>query len=90
MRNAVTLEDLHELGMIAGRSPFAAPAASDAIAAIIHNEPAPLTRFEPEAPADVDNPTEGAPWARLTRTRPLSGEGGAEPINDSNLRPPGS
>jgi hypothetical protein len=39
--------------MIAGRSPFAAPSASDAIAAILHNEPAPLTRFEPEAPAEL-------------------------------------
>jgi serine/threonine protein kinase len=39
--------------MIAGRSPFAAPSGSDAIATILQNEPAPLTRFEPDAPAEL-------------------------------------
>jgi serine/threonine protein kinase len=39
--------------MIAGRSPFAAPSGSDVLAAILQNEPAPLARFEPDAPAEL-------------------------------------
>jgi eukaryotic-like serine/threonine-protein kinase len=39
--------------MIAGRSPFSAPSASDVLAAILQNEPAPVARFDPDAPAEV-------------------------------------
>ena len=39
--------------MVAGRSPFAAPSGSDVLAAILQNEPAPVARFDPEAPAEV-------------------------------------
>ena len=39
--------------MIAGRSPFSAPSGSDVLAAILQNEPAPVARFEPDAPAEV-------------------------------------
>jgi eukaryotic-like serine/threonine-protein kinase len=39
--------------MVAGRSPFAAPSGSDVLAAILQNEPPPVARFEPEAPAEV-------------------------------------
>ena len=39
--------------MVAGRSPFAAPSGSDVLAAILQNEPAPVARFEPDAPAEV-------------------------------------
>jgi hypothetical protein len=39
--------------MVAGHSPFAAPSGSDVLAAILHNEPAPLARFEPDAPAEM-------------------------------------
>ena len=36
--------------MIAGRSPFSSPSGSDVLAAILQNEPAPVARFEPDAP----------------------------------------
>ena len=39
--------------MVTGRSPFAAPSGSDVLAAILQNEPAPVARFEPDAPAEV-------------------------------------
>jgi eukaryotic-like serine/threonine-protein kinase len=39
--------------MVAGRSPFAASSSSDAIAAILDREPAPLARFEPQVPAEL-------------------------------------
>ncbi len=39
--------------MVAGRSPFAGPSASDALAAILQNEPAPVARFEPAVPAEL-------------------------------------
>jgi serine/threonine protein kinase len=39
--------------MVAGRSPFAGPSGSDAIAAILQNEPPPLARFEPDAPPEM-------------------------------------
>ena len=39
--------------MVAGRSPFAAPSGSDVLAAILQNEPAPVARFDPDAPAEV-------------------------------------
>ena len=39
--------------MTAGRSPFAGPSGSDVVAAILQNEPAPVARFAPEAPAEV-------------------------------------
>jgi eukaryotic-like serine/threonine-protein kinase len=42
---------LYEL--VAGRSPFAAPSGSDVLAAILQNDPAPVARFEPDAPAEV-------------------------------------
>ena len=39
--------------MVAGRSPFAGPSGTDVLAAILQNEPAPVARFEPDAPAEV-------------------------------------
>jgi eukaryotic-like serine/threonine-protein kinase len=39
--------------MVAGRSPFAGPSGSDVLAAILQSEPAPVARFDPEAPAEV-------------------------------------
>jgi serine/threonine protein kinase len=39
--------------MVAGRSPFAAPSGSDVLAAILQNEPPPVARFDPDAPAEV-------------------------------------
>src|SRR5918993_3450480 len=39
--------------MVAGRSPFAGPSGSDAIAAILQHEPPPLARFEPDAPPEL-------------------------------------
>jgi eukaryotic-like serine/threonine-protein kinase len=39
--------------MIAGSSPFAAPSGSDVLAAILQKEPAPVARFEPDAPAEL-------------------------------------
>jgi eukaryotic-like serine/threonine-protein kinase len=42
---------LYEL--IAGRSPFAGASSSDALAAILDREPAPLARFEPGVPAEL-------------------------------------
>ncbi|MBA2440521.1 MAG: serine/threonine-protein kinase [Thermoleophilaceae bacterium] len=39
--------------MVAGRSPFAGPSGSDVFAGILQNEPAPVARFEPTAPAEV-------------------------------------
>ncbi len=42
---------LHE--MITGRNPFAAPSSSEVFAAILDREPAPIARFEPDAPIEV-------------------------------------
>jgi eukaryotic-like serine/threonine-protein kinase len=42
---------LYEL--IAGRSPFQAASSSDVLAAILDRDPAPLARFEPEVPAEL-------------------------------------
>ena len=39
--------------MVTGRNPFAAPSSSEVLAAILEREPAPMTRFEPEAPAEL-------------------------------------
>ena len=39
--------------MVAGRVPFAAPSGTDVLAAILQNEPAPVARFEPDAPPEV-------------------------------------
>ncbi|MDP9226675.1 MAG: serine/threonine-protein kinase, partial [Actinomycetota bacterium] len=39
--------------MVAGRGPFAGPSGSDVLAAILQNEPAPVARFDPQAPAEV-------------------------------------
>jgi eukaryotic-like serine/threonine-protein kinase len=39
--------------MVAGRSPFAGSSSSDALAAILDREPAPLARFEPDVPAEL-------------------------------------
>ena len=39
--------------MVAGRSPFAARSSSDTLAAILEHEPAPLARFEPQVPAEL-------------------------------------
>ena len=39
--------------MIAGRHPFAARSSSEVIAAILDRDPGPITRFEPDAPAEL-------------------------------------
>ena len=39
--------------MVAGRSPFAGQSSSDVLAAILDREPAPLARFAPEVPAEL-------------------------------------
>ena len=39
--------------MVAGRSPFAGQSSSDTLAAILDREPAPLARFEPDVPPEV-------------------------------------
>ena len=39
--------------MVAGRSPFAAPSGSEVLAAILDRDPAPLARFEPDTPAEL-------------------------------------
>ena len=39
--------------MVAGRRPFAAPSSGDALAAILQNDPAPLARFAPDTPAEL-------------------------------------
>ena len=39
--------------MVAGRGPFAGPSGSDVLAAILQNEPPPVARFEPDAPAEL-------------------------------------
>jgi serine/threonine protein kinase/Tol biopolymer transport system component len=39
--------------MFAGRSPFAAPSGGDLLVAILQNEPPPLARFDPDAPAEL-------------------------------------
>ena len=39
--------------MIAGRNPFARESSSEVLAAILDREPAPLARFEPDAPAEL-------------------------------------
>jgi eukaryotic-like serine/threonine-protein kinase len=52
--------------MIAGRSPFAAPSGSDVLAAILQNEPAPLARFEPDAPAELQRILTKGPLAAVS------------------------
>jgi len=39
--------------MVAGRSPFPGQSSSDVLAAILQNEPLPVARFDPAAPAEV-------------------------------------
>jgi eukaryotic-like serine/threonine-protein kinase len=39
--------------MVAGRSPFAAPSGTEVLAAILDRDPAPLARFEPDTPAEL-------------------------------------
>jgi eukaryotic-like serine/threonine-protein kinase len=39
--------------MVAGRSPFAGPSGTDVLAAILQNDPAPVARFDPDAPLEV-------------------------------------
>lgn len=39
--------------MIAGRNPFAAPSSSEVFAAILDRQPAPIVRFEPDAPTEL-------------------------------------
>ena len=39
--------------MVAGRSPFAGPSGTDVLAAILDREPAPLARFEPDTPSEL-------------------------------------
>lgn len=40
--------------MVSGRMPFEGPTTSDVIGLILHKEPPPLTRYEPEIPAELD------------------------------------
>ena len=40
--------------MVTGRMPFEGPTTSDVIGFILHKEPPPLTRYEPEIPAELD------------------------------------
>jgi serine/threonine protein kinase len=39
--------------MLAGRSPFAASSSTDTLAAILDRDPAPLARFDPDAPVEL-------------------------------------
>jgi Tol biopolymer transport system component len=39
--------------MVAGRSPFAAPSGTEVLAAILDRDPAPLARFDPDTPAEL-------------------------------------
>jgi serine/threonine protein kinase/Tol biopolymer transport system component len=39
--------------MVAGRSPFPGQSSSDVLAAILQNEPAPLARFDPDLPTEL-------------------------------------
>ena len=39
--------------MVAGRSPFAAPSGTDVLAAILDRDPAPLARFAPDTPSEL-------------------------------------
>jgi eukaryotic-like serine/threonine-protein kinase len=39
--------------MVAGRGPFTALSSSDVLAAILQNEPVPLTRFDPDTPPEL-------------------------------------
>jgi serine/threonine protein kinase/Tol biopolymer transport system component len=43
--------------MLAGRSPFAASSSTDVLAAILDRDPAPLARFDPDAPAELQRIT---------------------------------
>ncbi len=50
--------DIWSLGVllyetVAGRSPFAAPSGTEVLAAILDREPAPMARFEPDTPAEL-------------------------------------
>src|SRR4029450_2912879 len=40
--------------MVSGRMPFEGPSTGDVIGLILHKEPTPLTRYEPEIPAELD------------------------------------
>ena len=40
--------------MVTGRMPFEGPSTGDVIGLILHKEPPPLTRYEPEIPAELD------------------------------------
>jgi eukaryotic-like serine/threonine-protein kinase len=39
--------------MVAGRSPFAAPSGTEVLAAILDRDPAPLARFDPDTPVEL-------------------------------------
>jgi eukaryotic-like serine/threonine-protein kinase len=40
--------------MVSGRMPFEGPSTGDVIGLILHKEPPPLTRYDPEIPAELD------------------------------------
>ena len=40
--------------MVSGRKPFEGPSTGDVIGLILHKEPPPLTRYDPEIPAELD------------------------------------